>query len=134
MKRILLLSITTLLLFASAIHAEVRTSVLKDIEIDGTVLDMASSADGRTAFVLMEGALKIYSLPGGRLMDTIEVGKSLDRIAGTPKGDLLLLGSTTRNNVRIVKLDFIRDIDTTGSPFKGPEDARVTIAVFSDFQ
>jgi hypothetical protein len=34
----------------------------------------------------------------------------------------------------ILVLDFIQNIDVSDSPFKGPADAAVTIAVFSDFQ
>jgi hypothetical protein len=36
--------------------------------------------------------------------------------------------------VEIVTIDFIQNINVSGSPFKGPEDAAVVIAVFDDFE
>jgi hypothetical protein len=51
-----------------------------------------------------------------------------------PKEDLLLLKSRKNRTVEILVLDFIQKINTSGSPFKGPKDAPVEIAVFSDFE
>jgi hypothetical protein len=36
--------------------------------------------------------------------------------------------------VEIVQIDILREINLSGAPFKGREQAPVVIAVFSDFQ
>lgn len=58
----------------------------------------------------------------------------MDQIRVAPKGDSLFLNSRENKTIQIVNLDFVVDIDVAGSPFKGREDAPVTIAVFNDFQ
>ena len=58
-------------------------------------------------------------------MDGIKVG---------PEQDILLLTSRQNKTVEILVLDFIQNLDVSSSPFKGPADAVVTVAVFSDFQ
>ena len=51
-----------------------------------------------------------------------------------PGGETLILRSGKNKTVELVTLDFIQKINITGSPFKGPQDAPVVIAVFDDFQ
>ena len=58
-------------------------------------------------------------------MDGIKVG---------PEQDILLLTSRQNKTVEILVLDFIQNLDVSNSPFKGPADTVVTVAVFSDFQ
>jgi hypothetical protein len=55
-------------------------------------------------------------------------------ISSSPSGDFLLLADSTANTLEIVKLDYVVDIDISNLPFKGPENAPVLIAVFSDYQ
>jgi len=51
-----------------------------------------------------------------------------------PRGKRLFLTSTKDRTVQVVTIDFIVDINVSGSPYKGRQDAPVVIAVFSDFQ
>jgi len=62
------------------------------------------------------------------------VGSQVDSIEVGPWEDVILLVSKKDKEVQILLLDFIKDIDLSNSPFKGPADAPVKIAVFSDFQ
>jgi hypothetical protein len=55
-------------------------------------------------------------------------------LAYSPKENELVLTSTAGKKLQIIRLDPVYDIDISGLPFKGPENAPVTIAVFSDYQ
>jgi hypothetical protein len=55
-------------------------------------------------------------------------------IGTSPKGDFLLLADSKENTLEVVKISFVVDIDISGLPFKGPENAPVVIAVFNDYQ
>ena len=108
--------------------------VKKTLKIEKTPVDVAVSLNGRWVFVLTtQGSILIYS-GDGRLEDEITVGKHVDGIKVGPEQDILLLTSRKNKTVEILVLDFIQNIDVSDSPFKGPADAAVTIAVFSDFQ
>lgn len=54
--------------------------------------------------------------------------------SGQTAGRHPILSSRTGSTVQLITLDFIQNINVTGSPFKGPADAPIAIAVFSDFQ
>lgn len=114
--------------------ALVDWEVKKTLKIEKTPVDVAVSLNGRWVFVLTaQGSILIYS-GDGRLEDEIAVGKHVDGIKVGPEQDILLLTSRKNKTVEILVLDFIQNIDVSDSPFKGPADAAVTIAVFSDFQ
>jgi len=137
MKRkiaICLLSIWIVSVFTANSLALVEWHIQKTLKTDMPPLDVAVSRDGKQIFVLTEpGNILIYS-PDGRLKDKISVGRHIDQIEVGPKEDLLLLKSRENRTVEILVIDFIHKINTSGSPFKGPADAPVVIAVFSDFQ
>ncbi len=112
----------------------VEWSVYQTLQVDATPIDVALSPDGRKIFVLTDkGEVLIYSRntqPEAR----INVGKHVDQIKSGPRGDTLILSSGKNKTVQVIGIDFIQKINTSGSPFKGPADARVVIAVFDDFQ
>jgi hypothetical protein len=62
------------------------------------------------------------------------VGADVDKIRLGPQGDVLIANSRTNKTVQFFDIDFIQQINIAGSPFKGPADAPVVIAVFDDFQ
>jgi hypothetical protein len=55
-------------------------------------------------------------------------------IGTSPKGDFLLLADSKANTLEVLNISFVVDIDISGLPFKGPADAPVVVAVFSDYQ
>jgi WD40 repeat protein len=116
----------------------VEWNVYKTLQLDATPIDVAVSPDGRRFFVLTErGEVVIYSSSGpsaGKIEARIDVGKHVDQLKLGPKGTSLVLSSSKNKTVQIVTFDFIQEINVSGSPFKGPEDAPVVIAVFDDFQ
>jgi hypothetical protein len=114
--------------------AEVEWGVKKTLKIDEAPIDVSVSVKGRWTFVLTDqGHILIYSADGA-LEDKITVGTHVDGIKAGSTDDMLLLMSRKNKTVQVIALDFIENIDVSGSPFKGPTDAPVVIAVFNDFQ
>jgi hypothetical protein len=128
---VVLLLIVTLEAMGSA---TVEWEVLNTLKLEAPPLDLAISPDGKAVFVLTrEGSIQIYEV-NGRLTDKIEVGEKIDQIKLDPKGQLLFATSRQNKTVKVIELDFIKQISTKGSPYKGLEDAPVVIAGFTDFQ
>ncbi len=114
--------------------ASVEWNVLKTLQLEAAPIDVALSQDGKLIFVLTDqGQILIYS-SGGPLKDKIDVGNHFDHIKVGPRGENLILNSRKNKSVQVIKLDFIQDINVSGSPFKGSEDATVAVAVFDDFE
>ncbi len=112
----------------------VEWTINKTLQLEGAPNDVAVSRDGRQIFVLTDqGEILIYS-SAGELEAKIDVGKDVDKIQVGISGDVLILSSRKNKTVQVITLDFIRQINVSGSPFKGPEEAPVVIAVFDDFQ
>ena len=133
-KSCLPLIVIVLLTTASWVHAAVETSLQNTLQTEAVPIDVTVSHDGRSTFVLTdEGNVVIYDNLG-KLKETIKVGSHIDQIEIGPSGERLFATSRQNKTVEIILLDFISSIKTGGSVFKGPEDAPVTIAVFSEFQ
>lgn len=130
----LLLSIVIALVAAGLSNAAVEWDVAKKMPTNSTPLDVAVSTDGKLTFVLTDqGTVQIYSAKG-TLENTIEVGKSVKNIDISPDGSKLYVSNTAAKSIDIINVSMIYDINTAKSPIKGPADAPVVIAVFSDFQ
>jgi len=135
-RKISILWVAMLLLMASGAigSATVEWEVLNTLKLEAPPLDVAISPDGKAVFVLThEGSIHIYEV-NGRLTDKIEVGEQIDQIKLGPKGTYLFATSRQSKTVKVIALDFIKQITTKGSPYKGLEDAPVVIADFSDFE
>ena len=118
-------------------HAEVEMTVARTLTLEETPLDTALSATGKYILVLTDKGKVLVYTPDGRLSDTIPVDKSVDSIRPAPPGareEILFLVSSKKKTVQLAVLEFVQDINVTGSPFKGTADAPVTIALFTDFQ
>ena len=114
--------------------AEVEWEVKQTLDLNKTPVDVAVSPDWQKFFILTEeGDVQIYS-GDGRLIDTISVGPHVDDITAGPQGNVLILKSSQNKKIQIASIDFIQDINVSGSPYKGVDDAPVIIAIFSDFE
>ena len=119
---------------SSPVKGEVEWDVKKTLKLESPPVDLAASLNGKYIYVLTDqGSILIYSVEG-KLEDKISVGRQVDGIRVGPWEDVILLTSKKNKQVQILLLEFIKDIDLSNSPFKGPADAPVQIAVFSDFQ
>ena len=126
--------LVTVLTTASWVFAAVEINLQKTLKTDGVPVDMVVSQDGDLTFVLTDnGKVLIYDRIG-KLTDTVEIGPHIDQIEIGPNGQRLFAASRQNKTVEIITLDFIRQINTQGSPSKGPLEAAVVIVVFSDFQ
>jgi DNA-binding beta-propeller fold protein YncE len=104
------------------------------LQTDGVPVDLAVSADGKFTFVLTDaGRVLIYSAQGQE-EGSLDVGKNIIGIASSPTGEQLFLLDGDGKAVQIVEVEFVQKIDAAGAPFKGPAEAPVVIALFSDFQ
>jgi DNA-binding beta-propeller fold protein YncE len=134
-RKILILWAAMLLVAPAVMGSEtVEWELLNTLKLDAPPLDVAISPDGNTVFVLThEGNIHIYEV-NGRLTGKIEVGEKIDQIKLGPKGTHLFATSRQNKTVKVIELDFIKQISIKGSPYKGIEDAPVVIADFSDFE
>jgi len=129
----------TLLFFSGAwapfsAHGAMEPSSQRTLDVEEGILDVAVSQTGRRIFVLTpEGQVLVLSGAGQR-EQRIDVGKNVDAIQAGPTDDTLVLTSRADKQIRVLVLDLVRQIDTSGSPFKGPANAPVVIAEFSEFQ
>ena len=122
--------------FISHSHAAgaLEWEIVKTFDMDAAPVDMTLSPDGKQLFVLNDkGDILIFS-SGSNPIGTIHVGAHVDRIKVVPGGNFIILGSRENKSVQLMSLDFIQNISAAGSPFKGPEGAPVTVAVFNDFE
>ena len=130
----ILIWISFCIIFVGPVNADVEQNLLSTIKLPHPVKDMDITEDGEKICVLdNQGKISIYNR-FGELMHELFVGEEIDRIKVGSEGDELFLYDTTKSVIKIVDLVFIYDIDISGSPYKGPADAAVTVVVFSDFQ
>lgn len=133
-KFCLVLTAVVFLTIASWGQAAVEITLEKTLQTEAVPIDVTVSPDGQSTFVLTDdGNVVIFDNLGNR-KDTIKVGPHINQIEIDPSGERLFATSRQNKTVEIMLLDFISSIDTAGSAFKGPENAPVTIAVFSEFQ
>jgi DNA-binding beta-propeller fold protein YncE len=129
-----ILPLLILLATAAPIQAEVEWSIQNTLRITAEPLDVAVHPSGQQIFVLTgDGKVQIYD-EQGKLTETIEVGSHVDQIKIGPEGERLFAASRRNKTVEVIALTFIRSINTSGAPFKGPQEAAVVLTVFSDFQ
>jgi len=120
--------------FPQIVQAELEWRTVKDLDLKAAPLDVAPSADGQWLFILAPGQILVYSVQEGRVIQQIPVEKDFDRIASLPRGNVLTLTSSAKQNLQIILLEAVYKIDLSGLPFRGPPDAPVTVAVFTDYQ
>jgi len=135
-KIAVLITIFVLLLLPTYLSAadSVEWTPQMTMQLDAVPEDVAISPDGRRIFVLTDqGEILVYSATSNGEVK-MDVGKHVDRIKMGPGGDSLILNSKKNKTVQIIVLDFIQNIDISGSPFKGSNDAPIVVAVFDDFQ
>jgi protein-disulfide isomerase len=114
--------------------AEIDWQVLGNIAVDADVRDMAISAEGRWIYVLTaESEIRIYS-SGGKLKGAMAIDPGYTRIKAGPREDILLVSNKNGQQIQLVSVNPINDFNLADTPVKGPENAPVTIMVFSDFE
>lgn len=122
------------LMSAAVAVADVQWDIVNSLTLEAVPRDVAVTFDGRTLYILTEkGDILVYG-SDGVFRDKITVGPHADSLKISQNGELLFVISRQNKTVETLQLDFIRSINTVGSPYLGSNDAPVVIAVFSDFQ
>ena len=120
--------------FPRIVQADVDWKIVKDLDLKASPLDVAPSMDGKWLFILTPGEILIFSIPGGTITDRIPVDKDFDRIAPLPRPGMLTITSNIKKALQVILFETVYKIDVTGLPFKGPQEASVTIVAFDDYQ
>ena len=120
--------------FSPPAQAALEWKIIKDLDVKAAPLEVASSADGKRLFILTPGEILVYSAPEDSITERIPVGREFDRIALLTQPDRLVISSSAKKSLQVILLETVYKIDATGLPFKGPADASVTVAVFTDYQ
>ncbi len=97
-------------------------------------IDLVYSLDGQRVFILTDQQQVLVYAADGNFLGKIAVKKGVSSIDIAPRGERLYLLNDQDNSFTDLSVDFVVNIDTTGSPFLGNANAPVTIAVFTDFQ
>ncbi len=135
-KRIGNLMVIIIVCFGLTMPALAKTDwqVRQKLQLEQAPMDMLVTSNNKWIYILTsDGQIVIYSTRG-QLKDTIDVGPDVDQIKAGPREDMLFLLSRESKSVQIITIDFTEEISTEGSPAKGPAEAPVIVAVFSDFQ
>ena len=140
MKKTMVILVLPLLLALSwifspqVVQADFEWRIIKDLDLKTPPLDVSPSVDGKWLFILTPGEILVFSLPQGEITDRIAVDKDFDRIVSLQRPDMLTISSSKKKALQIILLEAIYKIDVTGLPFKGPQNAPVTLIVFDDYQ
>ena len=114
--------------------ADLELTERKQIKLDVSPLDTATSADGQWLFILTPGEIIVYSAFEDKISKGIPIDKGFDRLTYSARDNTLILSSRSEKAIKIIQLELIHEFDISGLPFKGPENAPVTVAVFGDYQ
>jgi protein-disulfide isomerase len=100
----------------------------------GKPLDLVRSLDGKYTFILNDQQQIVIYDQQGKIQGQIPVSKGVQAIDIAPQGESLYLIDQDASSFTSIAIDFVLDIDTTGSPVKGDPQSPVSIVVFTDFQ
>lgn len=103
-------------------------------QIPESPIDIVHSLDGRYVFVLTSQQKVLIFTAQGTLEGSVPVDKGVNAIDIAPRAELLYLIDGEKKTFTTLSIDFVKDINTVGSPIRGLAEAPVTIAVFTDFE
>lgn len=136
-----LLSITLLLLlvaagsaFAEEPASGLEWEIVQEMTLPRQPLQMVHSLDGKLLFILTENNGVLVYDTQGELQGTIPIEEGVTNIDITPRGEVVFLLNEKKKKYTAVAVSFIKDINISGSPFLGLENAPVVLVVFTDFQ
>ena len=114
--------------------ANLEWKVQQQWQLPESPVDIVHSLDGKYVFILTENHKVLIYTAQGKLEGTIPVDEGVNAIDIAPRAELLFLIDSNKKSFSTLSIDFVRDINTAGSPTRGPADAPVTIALFTDFE
>ena len=114
--------------------AGIEWTEMKQLNLGASPVDVVTSPDGKWVIILTPGEILAYSVPEDKIVDRMTVDKAFDKITYSAADGAVLISSSTGNMIKIIQMDVVHTFALAGVPFKGPENAAVTIVVFSDYQ
>jgi len=124
-------------LFAGIAFAQpigVDWTSIGQVKLESPPLDVESTPDRDLIFVLVPGKVVVYDNSANRELNQIPVDQSYNRLTYSTESENLVLTSSVTNELQIIQIDRVYNISVEGSPFLGPENAPITIAVFDDYE
>ncbi len=113
---------------------ELLISKTRQWQLPYTPADMVQSVDGKYIFVLTDNHKLLIYEANGNLKASADVDPGVVAIDTDARGEQILLVDKEAKTFTSFSIDFVAEVDITGSPFKGNPDAPVTVAVFSDYE
>ncbi len=114
--------------------ADIEWTEKKQLKLGASPVDLVTSPDGKWVIILTPGEILVYSIPEDKVVDRMLVDKAFDKIAYSAADSAVLIASSAGNTIKIIQMDVVHRFSLAGPPFKGPDNASVTIVVFSDYQ
>lgn len=115
-------------------EAKIAVEPIKSIKLADTPQDITFSRNGQTAYILGRTAIMLYSVPEGRVTETIPLTTTYGSIALSPDETTLYLAGGDAPEVGVVQFSIIHDIAIGTSPVIGNAQAPVTVTAFFDYQ
>jgi len=119
--------------FHHAKGSEFSLSSISEMTLSSAPLDLAASPSDPWIFILVKGEIQIFSTDENKVIKRFPIDISFDQMAYSGKSDSLILSSRTSQKLKIIRIDEIHPITTNDLAFLGNENAKVTIAVFSQY-
>ena len=137
MQRLMITSAVILLLVLNAAMvcgAKTELQVYQTLKLESEPLDISVAKRSGRVYVLNDrGEIAIYTF-NGQLKGKLVVGADVVQIEPGPSEDTLFLLKRKNKAIESILVTVTEQIDVSGAPAKGADDAPVTVVVFSDFQ
>jgi hypothetical protein len=115
-------------------YADIEWTIKKQLQVDAAPTGVALTQDGKWMFVLTSKEVIIYETKGDKILTRIPLEKPYDTLSYSDADNTILLSSRSEKAIKVIGIDTVHQFSLSGLPIKGPENAPVTIAVFSDYQ
>ncbi|MGI6657347.1 MAG: thioredoxin domain-containing protein [Desulfobulbus sp.] len=119
---------------ATHVSGDLNWSIQSSWSIPARPLAMAQSLDNKRVFILGANS-KIYIFtPEGKQLGALQADPGVTDIDIAARGETLYLINGKDKTYSAIDISFTQQIDITGAPIRGKENAPVTLVVFSDFE
>ena len=123
-----------LLSWITPAQSEFDWKIVKQLKLQQPPLDVAVSPNEKWYFVLSKGEIIIFSSEDGQVQNSIPVDASVEKIIHSPEDNSLILISAKEKTIKVLRVDAIYHFTEKKSPHLGPENAPVTLTIFSHYQ